>query len=208
MFVVRLSQARREDVEGVESRIERCGTLVRSVALGQDDFILFQSDEDVADLQGDIGSLPAVAALQAIETPYVLSARACRPGRTSIRGREAVDAGTGRPMTFVPYVPPPVPPSPRTQELSRRLRATVESFRQENPEVTAAEVRAALDLVKGRAAPAPAVIILQVGLAVLGFLGFLLLSRMSSGSAPPLASSIAVGVGILTLALVFLLRRR
>lgn len=85
MFVVRLSQARREDVEGVESRIERCGTLVRSVALGQDDFILFQSDEDVVSLEGDIGSLPGVVAFDLIETPYVLSARACRPERTTLR---------------------------------------------------------------------------------------------------------------------------
>jgi hypothetical protein len=105
-------------------------------------------------------------------------------------------------VPFVPYVPPPQPPSPQAQELGRRLAETIEGFRLEHPDTSAAEIRQAIGLaLAGRGGPSPAAVRVLFGLVVaLVALGFLLFRRLPGGEAwPPVAAIIAfvliLGVG-------------
>jgi hypothetical protein len=83
-------------------------------------------------------------------------------------------------MSFVPivFIPPP-PPSPRAQELARRLAELIEQFRSEHPDASGAEVRQALQLAAPRSASAQGVMVatlLLTGLLLLGTLLFVFLS--------------------------------
>jgi len=93
MFVVRLNSARPEDLSRVEARVAQHGTLIRSVSLGQDWFVLFRSDDLTSDPGEWLCALPGVAGVQSIETPYVLSSRLSVKDRTCIRLEEGVVLG-------------------------------------------------------------------------------------------------------------------
>ncbi len=76
-------------------------------------------------------------------------------------------------MTFVPVVPNPPPPSPRADELGRRLTETIAGFRQEEPALSSVEIRQAVSLALRRAgvggsgiAVVVAVLFLTLGLGV------------------------------------------
>ena len=94
MFVVRLNSARPEDLSRVEARVAQHGTLIRSVSLGQDRFVLFRSDDSASDPGEWLCALPGVACVQSIETPYVLSSRLSVKDRTCIRLEEGVVLGS------------------------------------------------------------------------------------------------------------------
>lgn len=62
-------------------------------------------------------------------------------------------------MTFVPIIVPPPQPSPRAQELSRRVSEVVERFRREHPDMSASEIRQALSMASMRNGSSRAVLI-------------------------------------------------
>ena len=105
-------------------------------------------------------------------------------------------------MLFVPVVPPQ-PPSPRTRELADLLTRAIEEYEKYHPNVSGAEVRAALQMASMRSSKGvPARL-----LAVTGALGAVLLGgvvaflaanqgSMPEGGVPMVGVAIAV-VGIL-----------
>jgi hypothetical protein len=78
-------------------------------------------------------------------------------------------------MPFVPVVPAS-PPSPRAQELGRRLSEVVENFRREHSDMSGTEIRQAMRLAMGGVGVRPRALILGVvlGLLAFGFLALLL----------------------------------
>jgi len=71
-------------------------------------------------------------------------------------------------MTFVPIIVPPPQPSPRSQELSRRVGELVEQFRREHPEMNASEIDQALSMASTRAGSTKALrVALLLGVALL-----------------------------------------
>ena len=82
-------------------------------------------------------------------------------------------------MSFVP-VAPPQPPSPRAQELGRRLGEVVEKFRREHPDLTGTEIRQAMGLATGGmgAKSVALLVALALGLLAAGLLAALFLRRM------------------------------
>ena len=71
-------------------------------------------------------------------------------------------------MTFVPVIIPPPQPSPRSQELSRRVGELVEQFRREHPEMNASEIHQALSMASTRAGSSRSLrIALMLGIALL-----------------------------------------
>jgi hypothetical protein len=81
-------------------------------------------------------------------------------------------------MPFVP-VTPPAPPSPRAQELGRRLKEAIDNFRREHPDITGAEIRQAMGLAtSGVAGGRQAVLVgVLLGFLALAFLAFFLFRR-------------------------------
>jgi hypothetical protein len=79
-------------------------------------------------------------------------------------------------MTFIPVIIPSPQPSPRSQELSRRVGELVEQFRREHPEMNASEIHQALSMASTRA-----------------------------GSSKGLRTALLLGVALLTALLVFTL---
>ncbi|MBN2543976.1 hypothetical protein JXI42_14045 [bacterium] len=81
-------------------------------------------------------------------------------------------------MSYVPYGPPPQS-SPRAQELSMRLKETIDKYKRDNPDLTSGEIRQALSMVSvGAAAKKMSVAIgLAVALMLLGLLGFFFAQR-------------------------------
>lgn len=113
-------------------------------------------------------------------------------------------------VPFVPYVPSAQPPSPRAQELGRRLAETIESFRREHPDTSPAEMREAVRLAlagRGGLSPAPAGVLLGT-FALLGALGFLFMSRMHGGEDWPMVAMVIVFVLIIGVALAVSLKNR
>lgn len=88
-------------------------------------------------------------------------------------------------MMFVPIVPTPTPPpSPRAQELGRRISDLVEQFRLEQPDAKNAEIHQALALAAkgvGSAAPVAALVAVTLGLLVAGFVAFFVVARSGDG---------------------------
>lgn len=81
-------------------------------------------------------------------------------------------------MTYIPvtpYVAPP--PSPRARELSRRISELIERYEQENPGVSATEIRQALTLATSRSGSSSAVLWVVVGLVLALLAAMLLLFR-------------------------------
>ena len=75
-------------------------------------------------------------------------------------------------MSFVPVItPPPAPPSPRAQELGYRLSALIEQFQREHPEMSAIEVRQALQLASTRQGVSSAAMIAAVLLGLVAAAG-------------------------------------
>ena len=112
-------------------------------------------------------------------------------------------------VPFVPYVPPPQPPSPQAQELGRRLSETIEGFRREHPDTSAAEIRQAVQLaLAGRGGRNRAAVRVLLGvLAALGILGFLLMQRSSGQEAWPPIAAIIVFILVIGVAFALFLRR-
>ncbi|KPJ61566.1 MAG: hypothetical protein AMJ46_00165 [Latescibacteria bacterium DG_63] len=83
-------------------------------------------------------------------------------------------------MPFVPVTPPP-PPSPRAQELGRRLREVIDNFRREHPDMTGTEISQAMGLAMRGAGSRRQALLIGVVLALLalGFLAFFLFRRQS-----------------------------
>jgi hypothetical protein len=82
-------------------------------------------------------------------------------------------------MVFVPMVPPPQP-SPRAQELGQRFALTIAEFEQKYPDLSAEEIRQAMEVAASRSPdhrrPAAAgVAAVVAGLAVAAGLGVFLL---------------------------------
>jgi hypothetical protein len=63
-------------------------------------------------------------------------------GRASVEGKEVH-------VLYVPVIPPP-PPSPRTRELADLLTRAIEEYEKYHPNVSGAEVRAALQMAATR----------------------------------------------------------
>jgi len=114
-------------------------------------------------------------------------------------------------MTFVPIVVVPTPPpSPQAQELSRRLRETIDGFCRDHPETSPGEIRQAMSLAKSGLGTKGQgfVVALVAGLALLGVLVFFLFGRqLPLGGRWPILAIIAVG-GVLLAVLAAFLRRR
>jgi hypothetical protein len=107
------------------------------------------------------------------------------------------------------FVPPPTP-SPRAQELARRLSETIDGFARENPGVRDVEVREALRLAaRGRGREATAVVLgMVVALALAGALGYTLLERRQPGEPAVPALLFPVLVAVLLAVIVVVARRR
>ncbi len=106
-------------------------------------------------------------------------------------------------MTFVPVVPNPPAPSARANELGRRLTETIDGFRQENPTVSAMEIRQAMSLAKqgestgaSGIAAAIASAFLVFGLAVFFYFG-----RGQDFAEQPLILMLTIGIGIVVVAI-------
>ena len=110
-------------------------------------------------------------------------------------------------MSFVPFVPPS-PPSPRAYELGRRLKETIDGFRQENPSVSKTEIRQAMGLATQRSGSQPVLIALALGLMLLGALGFFYYSRQSGDVDRNVMMMVIIGAGIALVALKAFLKSR
>jgi len=104
-------------------------------------------------------------------------------------------------VTHVPYVPSPPPVSPRAQELSRRLRETIDKYKQENPSVTALDIRQALSMsVPSGSVPRRVAVVAALGLAVLGgMVAFFLSSEPGNADVlkPVLIVALMVVIGVI-----------
>jgi hypothetical protein len=112
-------------------------------------------------------------------------------------------------MIFVPFVPPP-PPSPRAQELGRRLRETVDEFKRDNPGLKGAEIRQAMHLgMQGQTEAGTRVAVgLALGLGLLVLFGFLFMGhQMPLGGQTVILTSLIV-LGVLLVGIVFVLKNR
>ena len=112
-------------------------------------------------------------------------------------------------MIFVPFVPSP-PPSPRAQELGRRVRETVDDFKRDNPGLKEEEIRQAMHLAMqgtGEAGKRVAVA-LAVGLALLVLLGFLVLGHQLPVIGQPIILVSLIVLGLLLAGIVFVLKNR
>lgn len=115
-------------------------------------------------------------------------------------------------MTFIPtahFVPHPPPPSPRAQELGRRLAEVVDAFRAEHPDLEGEEVRQALQLARGwgGAGARTMLPIVAALLAVLVALGLLLFRSGADGGTPILFPA-AMMLVVLMVVVMLVLRRR
>jgi hypothetical protein len=114
-------------------------------------------------------------------------------------------------MVFVPMMGQPQLPSPRAQELGQRVAMTIAEFQQKYPDLSAEEIRQAMEVAASRAPdhgrPAAAGIAdVVAGLAVAAGLGvFLLGNRVSLPHGGGALPAIAVAVGAALVA--FLVRR-
>jgi hypothetical protein len=109
---------------------------------------------------------------------------------------------------IIPVVPQP--PSPRAQELGRRLRETIDTFRRDNPGITGPEIQQAMQLATQGLTQVGArlLVALAVGLVALGLVAFLFLGRQAPlGGQTMILTSIVI-LGILLIALVFVMKNR
>ena len=108
-------------------------------------------------------------------------------------------------MTFVPVVTNPPAPSPRANELGRRLTETIDRFREEDPSVSPSEVRQALMLARprdgsDRSSIAAALVAVFLVFGLVMFLYFTQAGAALGG--PPLTLFALIGFGIVALAIV------
>ena len=135
--------------------------------------------------------------------------------RSSIRIRietlPLVSTAAEASMLYVPVVPPPQTPSPRTRELAERLAQTIRDFEERHPSTSAAEIREAARLAtraSGGTYLVPVATILGA-LTALGLGAFLFLAQGDGGGIPADWPVVAIGAAVLTLgALVAILARR
>ena len=105
-------------------------------------------------------------------------------------------------MFYVPYVPPQ-PPSPRTRELADVLTRAIEEYEKYHPNVSGAEVRAALQMASARSSKAIparmwAVLGALVTLTLGGVFAFVAANQgQVSGDAVPMIGVAVVTVGLL-----------
>ncbi len=108
-------------------------------------------------------------------------------------------------MTFVPVVVNPPTPSPRANELGRRLTETIDRFRQEEPGVSPAEIRQALGLATRSAGTDSSAIAAVLGVLFLA-LGLGVFFYFTQGGlaldGQPLALIALIGFGVVALAIV------
>ena len=117
-------------------------------------------------------------------------------------------------MVFVPVIVPPAVFSTRSRELSVRLEEAIQTYQQQHPEVSRAEVAQALSAVQAaRRVPPRAAKAAMIGMAaLLAALVGVFVALGSNGGELPSASgipvvTIAVGVGVVLVAGLFVLRR-
>ena len=107
------------------------------------------------------------------------------------------------------YAPVP-PPSERARELGGKLAEAVRNFLQENPGVSALEIRQAFRLalteigIKSQAAP----IALAIGLVVLGLASLLFLGRGLQIENPSMILGIVVLIAVIALGISFVRRNQ
>lgn len=101
-------------------------------------------------------------------------------------------------MLYVPYVPPQ-PPSPRTRELADLLTRAIEEYQKYHPNVSSAEVNAALQMASVRSSKGvPARVWAlggAVGAALLGGVFVVLAANqgnMPAGGVPMVAVAVAI----------------
>ena len=110
-------------------------------------------------------------------------------------------------MSFVPFIPPPEQASPRAHELSRRITEAIESFRREQPDLKAEEIRQAARLaLRGAGTGKEQLVVILGVLVALAGLGvfFYMKSGGAGGSMFPI---VAIGATIVVLAVIFKARR-
>ena len=119
-------------------------------------------------------------------------------------------------MAFIPVMAPqPAPPSPRAQDLARRLKEEVDKFERQYPGTSREDLRAAAAIAIGeesvsvppRRAAAAAIVAVITGLGILGLVMELATREDSSAAAAPWPM-IAVSIAIAGLAVVAAVIRR
>lgn len=108
-------------------------------------------------------------------------------------------------MFYVPYVPPQ-PPSPRTRELADLLIRAIEEYQKYHPNVSSAEVRAALQMASVRSSTPVNVRLLAVagGLVALVLGGVVAFLTASQGAVPAAALPM-VGLAVVLVAVLVLM---
>ncbi len=103
-------------------------------------------------------------------------------------------------MFYVPYVPPPQP-SPRTRELADLLSRAIEEYQKYHPNVSSAEVNAALQMAAVRSSRGvPARVWAVVGALVAILLGGIFAFVAANGGQVPGSAVPVVAVAIAILA--------
>ncbi|MGH2628324.1 MAG: hypothetical protein ACRDHY_16930 [Anaerolineales bacterium] len=113
-------------------------------------------------------------------------------------------------MVFVPVPPPRFQPSPRAQDLSRRLAQVIEEFERQYPGTSPSDVQQAMELAVGRSAGRPAARrTAAVAAAVLAAVaaGAVALIRSSGDASIPLMA-IVTGVAVVVAIVVVVGRMR
>lgn len=112
-------------------------------------------------------------------------------------------------MAFVPFVQPP-PPSPRAYELGRRLKETIDRFRQENPSATGTDIRQAMQLAqKGTGAENQKIVLaIAVALLLLGLLAAFYFQRQpDEANSIPMTAVVVAAAAVILVLKVFLRNR-
>jgi len=105
-------------------------------------------------------------------------------------------------MIFVPIVPPPQPPSPRTRELADRLAWVLQEYEKAHPSVTAAEMRQATQLAlrstRTSSLALRPILAALVGLVVLGagIVAFLAVGEGGSEAVAYPIIAVLAGIGV------------
>lgn len=99
------------------------------------------------------------------------------------------------------YVPTPPPPSPRARELADYLSQVVDAYHKDHPELTAEDVRQALELnIPSSRNAMRAIAVGLGGVMALAVVGFFLLSQSGEGQPFPWAIVAVVGLAVIVMA--------